>query len=199
MVMTSRESVRAAAMRMGRSEDEVRFRLLHDYEYGYDCAACEWRVRRRAGATPPKMAEFIKWLADNKDPKELPDAMRAALAERDRRMAEARQAVAPSAQTAGGGWSVLGIVFVFLLMWVGVKFFDSWLFCGVVLAVSVYWHFFGEDEIKRINDPNRKKTWWDKLGQQYGPGGWSPIEDIFIGGPEYSREWFCGCSSHSDD
>ena len=71
MVMTSRESVQAAAMRMGRSEDEVRFRLLHDYEYGYDCAACEWRVRRRAGSTPPKMAEFIKWLADNNETAEL--------------------------------------------------------------------------------------------------------------------------------
>lgn len=58
-----RESVGAAAMRMGRSEDEVRFRLLHDYEYAYDAGSGEMRVRRRRGAMPPRFAEFLRWLA----------------------------------------------------------------------------------------------------------------------------------------
>ena len=55
--------------------------------------------------------------------------------------------------------------------------------------------FLSAGHERRMRDPNAKLNWYDKIGMQYGPGGWSPLEDIFIGGPENSREWFCGCET----
>ena len=205
MVMTSRESVRAAAMRMGRSEDEVRFRLLHDYEYAYDRGADEMRIRRKPGSTPPKFALFLKWLAENKTAAELPDAMRAAMETRERRRAEARRYVETAAPkrepfTAfggmSGGWLAAGMIITLGLTAMAVIGLDlPWPLVPLFWAVEIVYMFVSAGHERRMRDPNAKLNWYDKIGMQYGPGGWSPLEDIFIGGPENSREWFCGCET----
>lgn len=64
-----------------------------------------------------------------------------------------------------------------------------------VWCVVFAYLFLSAGHERRMRDPNAKLNWYDKIGMQYGPGGWSPLEDIFIGGPENSREWFCGCET----
>jgi hypothetical protein len=205
-----RESVRVAAIRMGRSEDEVRFRLLHDYEYAYDRHAGEVRIRRRPGSTPPKFALFLKWLAENKTAAELPDAMRRAMEERDRRRGSAYTSV-PAASAPikerrepftafggmSGGWLAAGVIITLALTaWAVIGLDLPWPLVPLLWMVEIVYMFVSAGHERRMRDPKAKLNWYDKIGMQYGPGGWSPLEDIFIGGPENSREWFGGGCDH---